>query len=440
MIKLPEKYYVGIRAQAEEEGQLPLGFATPFGTDAAFAKRKNTVDSWTGKIDPKRKENPRFETYDNVLMEGFRISQSVRRYGWNGGGNVLWRIEDPRGFELEISSGNFASIVDCTTLTNGVIEGKCIWGREGAVNVLLPEASVPYQEAVNFTDLSKMKVTAKEMAPGQVVRMKDDTVAMYMGDFYGLSFEHDCHSRGYAPRDPSWSRWHSDVPLDPFHVVKAKPLNKRAVYLREEFIDGFLASGVLPLHPDSPDYYGITHTMFSYAVGFKNVAKLEKRKEVIDQAAFMSVVEADGCRWGDSVFPNNTATLLSLTPFKDATIKLVEGESLVNKHGKFLIDPQGEVHFVYRHNFHEHRWHNAHRPDNLFINLMPFDVSSFTFGGELKSIRKTENYAPNAKVLEGWKAATVHVTANGRTGVMKLPSTYRDDDMSIFTVRPSRKH
>lgn len=440
MIKLPEKYYVGIRAQAEEEGQLPLGFATPFGTDAAFAKRKNTVDSWTGRIDPARKENPRFETYDNVLMEGFRISQSVRRYGWNGGGNVLWRIEDPRGFELEISSSNFASIVDCTTLTNGVIEGKCIWGREGAVNVLLPEASVPYQEAVNFTDLSKMKVTAKEMSPGQMVRMKDDTVAMFMGEFFGLSFEHECQSRGNAPKSRMASYWERDTPLAPFHVVKAKALNKRAVFLHEEFVDGWLATGTLPLHADHPDYYGVSHTMFSYS-GFKNVAKLEKRKEAIDQAAFLKVIESDTSRWGDGVFPNNTATLMSLTAFKDATLKVVEGEVTANKVGKFVINPEGTVHYVYQHNFHQNRWPGRNTPDNLYIQLMPFDVSAFKFGEELKSIRVTEDYSNTLNVLPGWKAATVHVTANGRTAVMKLP-TYSSDDKtrSIFSVIPAKTY
>lgn len=438
MIKLPEKYYVGIRAQAESEGQLPLGFATPFGTDAAFAKRKNTVDSWTGKIDPKRKENPRFETLDNVLMEGFRISQSVRRYGWNGGGNVLWRIEDPRGFELEISSNNFASIVDCTTLTNGVIEGKCIWGREGAVNVLLPESSVPYQEAVNFTDLSKLKVTAKEMTPGQMVRMKDDTVAMFMGEFFGLAFEQELEGRGNEPQALTASYWNRPVPLAPFHVFKAKALNKRAVFLYEEFVDGYLASGVLPLHPDSPEYYGYSHTMFSYS-GFKNVAKLEKRKEVIDQTAFLSLVEGDKARWGGSVFPNAVASLVSLTPFKEATLKVVEGEVLSSNVGKFLISPEGNVSYVYQHNFHETRWPNRNQPDNLYMHLAPFDAATFKHGEPLKSIRTSLNYVGTDPVLVGWKAATVHVTANGRTAPVQL-SCYGDNSLSIFKVKPPRTY
>ena len=435
MIKLPEKYYVGIRAQADEEGQLPLAFATPFGSDAAFTKRKSTVDNWTGTVDPNRKENPRFETYDNVLVEGFRISQSVRRSGWNGGGNVLWRIEDPRGFELEISSGNFASIVDCSTLVNGVIEGKCIWGREGSANVLLPEASAPYQEAINFTNLSKLKVAAKDMIPGQMVRMKDDAVAMFMGEFYGLEFCHYLEHRGFAASRLGAYPWEKGDELPPFHTVNANPLNKRAVFLHEEFVDQYIADGTLPLHREFPRHYGISHTMFSYS-GFKNVAKLEKRKEVINQEAFAKLIEADVSVWGDSIFPNATATLIGLKPFKDVTLKFVEGEVHRHQIAKFVVDPQSVTHYVYDHNFHCNRWVSRSRKDTLKCDLMEFDAGAFTVDTTLKAIRQTVVYEDTADVLVGWKAGVVEATSGGHTAPIKLPGRYYEDHSSIFKVKP----
>ncbi|MNN65531.1 hypothetical protein D3C81_1810400 [compost metagenome] len=131
---------------------------------------------------------------------------------------------------------------------------------------------------------------------------------------------------------------------------------------------------------------------------------------------------------------------MGLTPFKDATLKVVEGEVTANKVGKFVINPQGVLHYVYQHNFHQTRWPGRHSPDNLYINLMPFDISAFKFGEELKSIRVTENYSNTLDVLPGWKAATVHVTSNGRTAVMKLPSYNDDEKRSIFTVLPPRKY
>jgi hypothetical protein len=67
-------------------------------------------------------------TFDNESLSGFQLTKSVRRVYW-GGGNVVWRVLDPRGFELEISSSNLARILDCSTISKGVIMDSCIWGR-----------------------------------------------------------------------------------------------------------------------------------------------------------------------------------------------------------------------------------------------------------------------------------------------------------------------
>lgn len=187
MITIPAQHYIGIKPERETESSLPLAFATPYGTDAAFEKRKSTVDQWCrgyGSYVDGKYVYPEFEAnvHDNVLLDGFRIAESVRRMGWNGG-NVVWRIVDPRGFELEISSANFARIIDCTTIENGEIKGKCIWGRDGAANVLLPEASEPYVQATANTKRSTMSVDAKSLAVGDEVEFKDGQIWIYLGQY-----------------------------------------------------------------------------------------------------------------------------------------------------------------------------------------------------------------------------------------------------------------
>lgn len=204
-IYIPEEQYVGFQLRREGGAYDPttgtwngaedvlLGFATPVSSDAAFKKRKATVDSWgRGYGYGRPNQEPTDErltprTLKNELAEGFEIARSVRRYGWNGG-NVVWRVIDPRGFELEISSANFASIVDCTTIVNGVIQGRCVWGRDGSTNVLLPENSEPYQEFVKLTALKNQVkaggVSVKDIKPGYIITLESGDEVEYLGKFY----------------------------------------------------------------------------------------------------------------------------------------------------------------------------------------------------------------------------------------------------------------
>lgn len=204
-IYIPEEQYVGFQLRKEGGAydsstgtwvgveEVLLGFATPVSADAAFKKRKATVDHWgsgyhyadRNNDQPDERCIPR--TLKNELVEGFEIARSVRRYGWNGG-NVVWRVIDPRGFELEISSANFASIVDCTTIVNGVIQGRCVWGRDGSTNVLLPENSEPYQEFVKLTALKNQVkaggVSVKDIKPGYIITLESGDEVEYLGKFY----------------------------------------------------------------------------------------------------------------------------------------------------------------------------------------------------------------------------------------------------------------
>jgi len=197
-IIVSDKMYVGYNLRGGKDNKIVLGFATYLPLDdtkkqqTAYEKRKSTVDTWSKRGWHQTGDNPETGIVDNELLEGFKIAREVRRCGW-GSGNVLWRIEDPRGFELEISSANMASILSCTTMREGVIEGKCKWGWNlvgGSRVVLLPEVSEPYQEAIKTTTLKQRKETPiKQVNIGDKVTLKNETVGIYCGSLHYVQYD-----------------------------------------------------------------------------------------------------------------------------------------------------------------------------------------------------------------------------------------------------------
>lgn len=225
-VTIPKTQYVGVNLLRSTDGSMPLGFLTPGGTDAAAKKRISTVDNWINKGQPEidfvdapdkerfEKDNPdakwvqdydnaspvrskyhiprvegvAYKVYDNVPNEprfGFRITQAISRGGsWNGNNKVV-RIEDPRGFELEISVDNLVKMMSMTTFVDGVCQEKCVWGRQGAANVLLPVNSVPYTEAVSVT-----AYRAKETISLRDVNFGDTVVLKKTENFQGLAGEY----------------------------------------------------------------------------------------------------------------------------------------------------------------------------------------------------------------------------------------------------------
>ena len=144
-IRFPTHYYVGFVAR--ENDVYPLGFQTPDGTDQAAQKRKATVDSWAARTKlPSR-------SYENKPLIGFKLAQTIRHGGGGWGqGSVKWRIHDPRGFELEITSNNLAQILAHTVIEEGEILQECMWARLGADNVLVPVESEVYKAAQTNTE------------------------------------------------------------------------------------------------------------------------------------------------------------------------------------------------------------------------------------------------------------------------------------------------
>ena len=221
MITIPEEYFVAVR-----EGSEQLGFAAPETNNAASEKRKVTIRNWAGK-------EAREFTFKNELIGGFEISEHVRRSSsWNSKGNVVWRITDPRGFDLEISSSNFAKIVEETDIMRGRIEQRCVWGRDSyGSNVLIVEDSTPHTVALNATKLRNAKsVSATSIPVGAVVTMRTGEDQVYLGSYFGLINDVKLKrvgNGGYVHKDINYNN------------IKASLSNwrRRCVFIRKEIYD-----------------------------------------------------------------------------------------------------------------------------------------------------------------------------------------------------------
>jgi hypothetical protein len=77
------------------------------------------------KLPVLRLADPQPAVWDNTPIPGFKVLRSVSRYSTS---NKLWRIMDPRGLELEISTGCMEQIIDdATIIKGGLIDANCAW-------------------------------------------------------------------------------------------------------------------------------------------------------------------------------------------------------------------------------------------------------------------------------------------------------------------------
>lgn len=192
-IKFPANHYVGFQARPKTD-EVPLGFMTPDGEDAAAKKRKTTVDNWASGSGyysaNEAKETLPAQTFENKPLTGFRLGRNVRHnFGW-GQGNVKWRIEDPRGFELEITSPNLAQLLGFCTIEQGEIQEQCIWARLGAENILVPVNSEVYTNTVRNTERMAKKASLRDLKIGDSAVLQNGEEGTYYGTFYVATYGH----------------------------------------------------------------------------------------------------------------------------------------------------------------------------------------------------------------------------------------------------------
>lgn len=190
-IKIPEKVYVGFQGRRSQD-EVPLGFMTPYTTDAAGQKRRDSVDRWA-------KGYGHNKTFNSVIMEnkpmvGFRIGRAIRRSGgWNGSGASYIRIEDPRGFELEITIENLAMCMNGNIIEDGEIMQSCVWGRDGNRNILLPINSDPYKDSVTTKVALENKLSLRDIKTGDKIKLLTGEEGIYLGSMYPYTTERYCY-------------------------------------------------------------------------------------------------------------------------------------------------------------------------------------------------------------------------------------------------------
>lgn len=173
----PKQLYVG--RKVEHDGDV-LGFAVPDGTDSAAQKRKETVDQWAGKhwnwaLYHPNEPDKRLEalTLENKPLSGFRFDHSVSRYETS---NKWFRINDPRGFQLEITAHNLSDLLNHNDFLKGEIQGEFLWGRIGAINHLISVNDERYLTFLAPPERKKLEVG--DMVESPTVNGR------YIGTFY----------------------------------------------------------------------------------------------------------------------------------------------------------------------------------------------------------------------------------------------------------------
>lgn len=131
-----EKLYVGFQRDRYTASDDPrvLGFAVPYDNTKASKKRQETVNYWANN-----KEECRI--IDNTPTRGFKLLEVATRYRTN---NKLFRVQDPRGFELEISADCLLELAQNSTIVKGEIIEECVWAQHNGV-WLMPTSSEEYK-------------------------------------------------------------------------------------------------------------------------------------------------------------------------------------------------------------------------------------------------------------------------------------------------------
>lgn len=191
-ITIPKVHYVGF--QKRDVDGLPLGFMTPDGTDKAAEKRKATVDKWAAGYSHYGNKQATLpaQTLENKPMVGFKLGilRAGGGRGWDSR-NEAWRIQDPRGFELEITSGNLEQVMSLCTLEKGEILEECIWCRHGTSNVLVPTEHPLYKAATSNTERMGKTASVKDVKPGDRIVFKNGQQFRYLGRVFAYGYENE---------------------------------------------------------------------------------------------------------------------------------------------------------------------------------------------------------------------------------------------------------
>ncbi len=122
--------------------------------------------------------------FDNEPTVGFYIGDSVSRWTTQ---NKLFRVLDPRGFTVELSTGNIATLLHYTTVINGYVQEPCVYCYEAGKHFLLPVNSELYnevnQEILDYQSAKSSVISPKKLVAGQMYENLSGEFGYYLGCF-----------------------------------------------------------------------------------------------------------------------------------------------------------------------------------------------------------------------------------------------------------------
>lgn len=185
---------VGIKGYKDLDTENPvLSFMTPNTDDASYQKRLVTLKSWctisgpynyvTRQYDAVVQNTNNLHELSNEPISGFRIMNATSRYSTD---NKFFRLIDPRGYVLEISTGNLEVILQTSDIQKGgYISEPCVWGRQGNNNILVAVSSEAYSKSVKFAETQTSNI--KDIAVKDIVKFKDGTEYTYLGEYFSVN-------------------------------------------------------------------------------------------------------------------------------------------------------------------------------------------------------------------------------------------------------------
>ena len=144
--------------------------------------------------------------YDNVPMRGFKVGSDATRWTTE---NKVFRLHDPRGFTVEIPTGNLSTLIQTCTIINGEIMDECVWGREGC-HILLPINAPEYTAVVKEIEKVDEALKLKDLKPGDWVKIHSGGSEGGERQFVGMvklewTQHRELFDRQAKPSDHRWS-------------------------------------------------------------------------------------------------------------------------------------------------------------------------------------------------------------------------------------------
>jgi hypothetical protein len=186
-MKIPDEFFLGVKDfKKMDTFEFPKGMYRNLTHSKKDEDSIDRIKHWCEGYHYRRGNNdpvpPNWKppVLKNESISGFKISGFQSRCSTD---NKVVEVQDPRGFTLEIPVANLIELLATTTVENGVVKDKCVWGFDRSP-VLLDINGEPYKKHEALANRTISFVKAREMVAGKTyahTRRKEELLFMYFG-------------------------------------------------------------------------------------------------------------------------------------------------------------------------------------------------------------------------------------------------------------------